>query len=161
MSVAPTSPPDGPGPGVLRRLRDRARATWRELLDSPEGPGSLARGIAAGAFAAMVPAFGLHVVIALAAAWLARGSRAAAAAACLVIGNPLTHLATVPVAFELGRWLLPGATVPGGGRLPPWIGALLPVAEEALVGGAVLGVAAATVAYMVARQALLGRSTAG
>jgi uncharacterized protein (DUF2062 family) len=102
----------------------------------------------------MVPAFGLHVVIALAVAWLARGSRAAAAAACLLIGNPLTHAATLPVAYELGRWVLPLAAVPGHGRLPPWLGALLPIAEEAMAGGALLGVAAGAVAYAITRHAL-------
>ena len=151
------SAPAGPGAsggGTFRRFRARTGAAWRGLLDSPEGPGRLARGIAAGAFAAMVPAFGLHVVIALAVAWLARGSRAVAAAACLLIGNPLTHAATLPVAYELGRWLLPIAAVPGHGRLPPWLGALLPIAEEALAGGALLGVAAGAVAYAVTRHAL-------
>lgn len=150
-----------PAAGILRRSRDRARVVWRGLLDSPEGPGRLARGVAAGAFAAMLPAFGLHVLIALATAWLARGSRAVAAAACLLIGNPLTHLATVPVSYELGRWLLPLAGVPARGWLPPWLGALLPVAEEAMAGGALLGVAAAAVAYVVTRGALRGRSASG
>jgi uncharacterized protein len=158
------SAPAGPGASggvTFRRFRARTGAAWRGLLDSPEGPGRLARGIAAGAFAAMVPAFGLHVLIALAAAWLARGSRAAAAAACLVIGNPLTHAATLPVAYELGRRLLPHAAVPGQGRLPSWLGALLPIAEEALVGGTLLGVAAGGVAYAVTRHALRGRPTRG
>ena len=149
--------PGASGEGFLQRLRARARAAWRGLLDSPEGADRLSRGVAAGAFAAMVPAFGLHVLIALAVAWLARGSRAAAAAACLLIGNPLTHLATLPVAYELGRWLLPLTAVPGQGRLPPWLGALLPVAEEAMMGGALLGIAAAGIAYVVTRHLLRGR----
>lgn len=155
------APPGASGEGSFQRLRARARAAWRGLLDSPEGPGRVARGVAAGAFAAMVPAFGLHVLIAVAAAWLARGSRAVAAAACLLIGNPLTHAATLPVAYELGRRLLPHAAVPGQGRLPSWLGALLPAAEEALVGGALLGVAAGAVAYAVTRHALRGRPTRG
>jgi uncharacterized protein len=159
--VSAPAPPGASGEGSFRRLRARARAAWRGLLDDPEGPGRAARGVAAGAFAAMVPAFGLHVLIALAAAWLARGSRAAAAAACLVIGNPLTHAATLPVAYELGRRLLPHAAVPGQGRLPSWLGALLPIAEEALVGGTLLGVAAGGVAYAVTRHALRGRPTSG
>lgn len=157
---APASP-GAPGGGSFQRLHARARAAWRGLLDSPEGPGRLARGVAAGAFAAMVPAFGLHVLIALAAAWLVHGSRAAAAAACLLIGNPLTHAATVPVAYELGRWLLPIAAVPGHGRLPRWLGALLPVTEEAMAGGALLGAAAGGIAYAITRQALRGRPTSG
>jgi uncharacterized protein (DUF2062 family) len=109
----------------------------------------------------MIPAFGLHVLIALATAWLIRGSRAVAVAACLLIGNPLTHAATLPVAYELGRWLLPIATVPEHGRLPPWLGALLPIAEEALVGGALLGVAVGGIAYAITRHALRRRLTSG
>ena len=99
---APASP-GASGGGPFQRLRARTRTAWRGLLDSPEGPERLARGVASGAFAAMLPAFGLHALIALAAAWLAHGSRAVAAAACLLIGNPLTHVATLPVAYELGR----------------------------------------------------------
>lgn len=157
---APASP-GASGGGSFQRLRARARAAWRGLLDSPEGPGRLARGVAAGTFAAMVPAFGLHVLIALAAAWLVHGSRAVAAAACLLIGNPLTHAATLPIAYELGRWLLSIAAVPGHGRLPPWLGGLLPIAEEAMVGGALLGVAAGGIAYAITRHALRRRPTSG
>jgi uncharacterized protein len=145
------------GEGFFQRLRARARAVWRGLLDSPEGPSHMSRGVAAGAFAAMVPAFGLHLLIALAVAWLGRGSRAVAAAACLLIGNPLTHLATLPVAYELGRRLLPPVAAPGQGRLPSWLGALLPIAEEAMVGGALLGIAAAGIAYAVTRHVLCSR----
>jgi len=147
-----------PGRERFRRLRARARDAWNRLLASPEAPGRLARGVGAGAFAAMVPAFGLHLLIALAAAWLARGSRAAAAAACLLIGNPLTHVATLPLAYELGRRLLPAPLVPGHARLPPWLGALLPIGEEALVGGALLGVAAGIAAYAITRHALRRRA---
>ena len=57
------------------RLRDLARARWDALLATPDGAGRVARGAAAGAFAAMIPAFGLHVGIALAAALLARQPR--------------------------------------------------------------------------------------
>jgi uncharacterized protein (DUF2062 family) len=139
-------------------LRARARAEWTRLLASPEKASRLARGIGAGAFAAMLPAFGLHVLIALAVAWLARGSRAAAAASCLLIGNPLTHAALLPVAYELGHRLLPAAAVPRFTDLPAWLAALLPVGEEALAGGAVLGVVAAGVAYALTRRALRRRS---
>lgn len=149
--------PPSPDAGSLRRLRARAAAAWRGILDTPGGPGRVARGVASGAFAAMVPAFGLHVLIAFAAAWLARGSGVAATAACLLIGNPLTHLATVPVAFEIGRRLLPLPPVPREDWLPSWFTELLPVAEEALAGGAVLGLAAAVIAYAVTRRALRGR----
>jgi hypothetical protein len=119
---------------VLRRtvrfLRARARAEWDRLLASPEEAGRLARGVGAGGFAAMLPAFGLHVLIALAVAWLSRGSRPAAAAARLLIGNPLTHAAVLPMAYELGHRVLPDAVVPGQTRLPARLAALLPIGER-------------------------------
>ena len=66
---------------------------------------------------------------------------------------------TLPIAYELGHWMLPAAAVPGHIRLPPWLGTLLPIGEEALVGGALLGAVVAGFAYAVARCALRGRST--
>src|ERR687894_1515054 len=94
------------------RLRDLAWARWDAVLAAPGGEGHVARGAAAGAFAAMIPAFGLHLALALGAALLVRGSLAAAAAACLLIGNPLVHAIELPIAYELGRWLIP-AGYPG------------------------------------------------
>src|SRR5918993_1273846 len=87
------------------------------------------------------------------AALLARGSLAAAAAACLLIGNPLVHAVELPLAYELGRWLIP-AGYPGPGWLPAWTRTLLPVAEEALAGGALLGATAALPAFFGVRRAL-------
>src|SRR5215207_8223838 len=62
------------------RLRNLARERWDAVLAAPGGEGHVARGAAAGAFAAMIPAFGVHLALALGAALLARGSLAAAAA---------------------------------------------------------------------------------
>jgi len=142
------------------RLRDRARSRWEAVLASPGGAGRVARGAAAGAFAAMLPAFGLHLAVALGAALLARGSLAAAAAACLLVGNPLTHAVILPVAYELGRWLVP-VDAPEPGWLPAWVRRALPVAEEALAGGALLGAAAAALAFVAVRRALSGPRRCG
>ncbi len=117
----------------------------------------MARGAAAGAFAAMVPAFGLHLALALGAALLTRGSLAAAAATCLLVGNPLVHAIELPIAYELGRWLIP-AGYPGPAWLPDWTRALLPAAEEALAGGALLGATAALPAFFGVRRALAARA---
>jgi uncharacterized protein len=117
----------------------------------------VALGAAAGAFAAMVPAFGLHLALALGTALLARGSLAAAAATCLLIGNPLVHAVELPLAYELGRWLIPaGFSAPAW--LPAWTRPLLPAAEEALAGGALLGAAAALPAFFGVRRALATRA---
>ncbi len=135
------------------RLRNLARARWDAVLAAPGGEQHVARGAAAGAFAAMIPAFGLHLALALGAALLARGSLAAAAATCLLIGNPLVHALELPLAYELGRWLIP-AGHPGPAWVPAWTRALLPMAEEALAGGALLGATAALPAFFGVRRAL-------
>ena len=139
------------------RLRNLARERWDAVLAAPGGEERVARGAAAGAFAAMIPAFGLHLSLALGAALLARGSLAAAAASCLLIGNPLVHALELPLAYELGRWLVPSG-YPGPVWLPAWTRTLLPVAEEALAGGALLGATAALPALFGVRRALAIRA---
>jgi len=139
------------------RLRSLARTRWESVLASPGGAEHVARGAAAGAFAAMIPAFGLHVVLALGAALLARGSLAAAGAACLLIGNPLVHTIELPLAYELGRWLIPTGH-PGPAWLPAWARTVLPVAEEALAGGALIGGTVALPAFFAVRRALAARA---
>jgi hypothetical protein len=106
----------------------------------------------------MIPAFGLHLALALGAALLARGSLAAAAATCLLVGNPLVHAVELPLAYELGRWLIP-AGYSGPVWLPAWTRTLLPVAEETLAGGALLGASAALPAFFGVRRALAARAT--
>jgi uncharacterized protein (DUF2062 family) len=139
-------------------LRSRLAEAWRVLLGSPGGPERVARGAAAGAFAAMVPAFGAHVVLAILVAFLLRGTRIAAVAACLLVGNPLTHAVLLPLSYEIGRVILPRPPAPHVSRLPSWAADALPVAEEALVGGAALGLAAAPIAFLLVRAALRRRA---
>lgn len=156
-----------PPPGRIRALAarevGRARGALSSALASPGGPSFLARGAAAGTFAAMVPAFGLHLVLAVAVAFALRGSRPVAVASCLAVGNPLTHAFVVPLGYALGRALVEafGGPPPTPG-LPPWVpgwlAAGLPAAEEALLGGAVLGLLAAPLAYAATRALLLRRA---
>lgn len=112
--------------------------------------------MAAGAFAAIVPAFGSHIALALGAALLARGSLAAAAAACMLVGDPLAQAVELPLAYGVGRWLLPFGH-PGPAWLPAWTRAFLSVAEGALAGGALLGVALASPAFFSVRRAIAAR----
>ena len=142
---------------MLGRLRDRLRAGWQAVLAAPGGPRKVVRGVAAGAFAAMLPVFGLHLLVAGAAAALMRGSLPAAAAACLLLGNPLTHAVLVPAEYELGRLLLPTARAPHLRHGPEWLAAAVPAATEALLGGLVFGVVAAVLAGVLVRRALGGQ----
>lgn len=130
-------------------------------MDDPAAPECVARGAAAGAFAAMVPLFGAHLLLAAVVARALRGSVAAALACCLVIGNPLTHLVVVPLAFALGHLLLPAPPAPGEDWLPPWIAQAIPLGEEALAGGVVLGAAAAGAVFWLVRRLLARRCRPG
>jgi uncharacterized protein (DUF2062 family) len=141
-----------------RALLKRARDAWAGLLASPGGPDKVSRGLAAGAAAAMLPVFGLHLLFAAAFAWLLRGSLPVAATACIAFGNPLTHLFLVPLEYGLGRWLLPASLDILPQRGPAWLLALLPGAEETLAGGLLLGFCAGAAAWLLARRALAGKS---
>ncbi|MFC4170345.1 DUF2062 domain-containing protein [Teichococcus aestuarii] len=136
---------------MMRALRER----WAGLLASPGGARRVARGLAAGAAAAMLPAFGLHLLFAAGFALLLRGSLPVAAAACLALGNPLTHAVLLPAEYALGRLLLPPSVefLPEHG--PAWLLALLPAAEETVAGGVVLAGVAGLLGWLLARRALV------
>ncbi|UFN50221.1 DUF2062 domain-containing protein [Roseomonas sp. OT10] len=138
---------------LVQGLRDR----WEAVLASPGGPAFVARGIAAGAAAAMLPAFGLHLVVAAILSWLLRGSVPAAAATCLLAGNPLTHSVLVPLEYAIGRAVMPGGFRVGLTHAPAWIRTALPAAEEALVGGVLLALVAGGLAWFLASRALRAR----
>lgn len=141
-----------------RVLLKRARDAWAGLLASPGGPGRVSRGLAAGAAAAMLPAFGLHLVAAALLVGLLRGSLPVAVATCLFFGNPLTHLFLVPLEYELGRWLVPPSfnILPKHG--PAWLLTLLPGAEETLAGGILLALLLGLVVWLLSRRALYSKA---
>ena len=123
-------------------------------MASPGGRDKVSRGLAAGTAAAMLPAFGLHLIFAAGLAWCVRGSLPVAAAACLAFGNPLTHLFLVPLEYALGRMLVPSSwnVLPVHG--PSWLRTVLPGAEETLAGGLLLAVIAGLLVWLLARREL-------
>ena len=66
----------------------------------------IARGVAAGFFAAACPVPGLHVGIGLIAAWVVRGNKLAAIFP-LFLWNPATCCRWPIVQFKIGAWLWP------------------------------------------------------
>ena len=140
-----------------RGILQRARTGWENLLASPGGAQRVARGIAAGAAAAMLPAFGLHLIFAGAFALVLRGSLPVAAATCLALGNPLTHAVLLPMEYALGRLIMPAHVefLPDHG--PRWLMAILPAFEETAVGGLILAVLAGALAWWMARLSLRHR----
>ena len=74
----------------------------RRLPDPPE---VVARGVAAGVFAAFTPFYGLHFLVAYAIARLVKGN-AIAALLGTFFGNPLTYVPIAWSALTTGHWIL-------------------------------------------------------
>lgn len=102
-------------PTFAERLRTWAwpRVSWRRsaryvtkrTLRLAGTPHSIAVGAAVGAGAACTPLLGMHLALAIAAAWIIRGNLVAAGIGTM-IGNPLTFPLLWGASYELGRLLL-------------------------------------------------------
>ena len=71
----------------------------------PDPPHIVARGVAAGVFAAFTPLYGLHFVVAYALARLVKGN-AIAALLGTFFGNPLTYVPIAWASLTTGHWML-------------------------------------------------------
>ena len=104
-------------PGVLGRLTEalRPRKSWRRgfayvgrrVQRLPDTPHRISLGFACGAMASFTPLFTLHIVVAVALAFLVRGNLIAAALGT-VVGNPITFPAIAGVALAIGGWITGG-----------------------------------------------------
>lgn len=74
----------------------------RRLPDTPE---KIARGVAAGVFAAFTPFYGFHFITAAIVAWVLRGNLIASAIGTF-FGNPLTYVPIGVVSLQTGHFLL-------------------------------------------------------
>lgn len=124
-------------------------------------PQSIALGVAAGVFAACTPLLGLHIVIALAIAWVLSGNLVAAAIGTAFC-NPLTFPFIIAGDIKLGALILHNPPVSGAAA--ETIGNLWslhhlsrlwrPVIEPMLVGSVPLGLACAIVTYFLSAFAV-------
>ena len=71
----------------------------------PDPPHKIARGMAAGVFAAFTPLYGLHFFLAYGLARLMRGNGVAGLIGTF-FGNPLTYLPIAWVSLVMGHWML-------------------------------------------------------
>ncbi len=71
----------------------------------PDPPHKIARGIAAGIFVCFTPFFGLHILLAMALAFVMQGNILAAIMATF-FGNPITFPFIAKLAVVLGTWML-------------------------------------------------------
>jgi len=85
------------------------RRSWqyivKRILRLSGTPHAIALGFAAGVFVSFTPVIGLHVVTAVALAWITGGNLIAAALGTF-IGNPLTLPVIWASTFHLGNWIL-------------------------------------------------------
>lgn len=145
-----------PRKGLLRPLVFRAKCALR-LKDNAH---AIAIGVACGTFVSFTPLMGLHIVLALALAWLLSGNMVAAALGTAV-GNPLTFPAIWLATHRTGTWILGradgsassiknfGSTLVGsdGPIHHILIGMWEPLILPMLVGGVPLGLIAGVGAY--------------
>jgi len=130
-----------------RKIRDKLHDALSGDMDEK----ALAAGFAVGVFFSFSPLLSLHTVLALMVAFIFRLSKVAAAAGVWV-NNPYTMPFVFYGCFRLGEWML-------GSRVPPpeferwtlhtFLKAAVPYAAPLFLGTAVVGLAAAAVAYVV------------
>lgn len=109
-------------PPFLDRAREFVypRRGWRRATSYlghrirriPDTPHRIALGFAIGAFVSFSPLFGVHLLYAVALAWVLRANVLASLIGTLV-GNPLTFPIIAPLALSLGRLML-GHRAQGG-----------------------------------------------
>jgi uncharacterized protein (DUF2062 family) len=101
-------------PGPLARVLEivQPKKSWRRgftyvgrrVQRLPDTPHRIALGFACGALASFTPLFTLHILVAVAMAWVVRGNFIAAALGTIV-GNPVTFPVIAAVSLGLGGWM--------------------------------------------------------
>ena len=131
-------------------LKERFRLFLMRIRDLQGDPHYIATGMAIGVFVAVTPTIPLHTAIALALAFIFKGSKAAA-----VIGVWFSNPVTIPVlyygSYKIGTLLLRGP-VPYDihfESISELLDLGLDVTLAMLIGGAILGIIPAVIAYAV------------
>jgi len=143
--------------GWLRRWDVRAKL--REVLHLGDEPWKIAGGLGAGVFIAFTPYYGVHTLMALAAAFLFRLNMAATVAGAWLLIPPLIPLA-MAFCLRVG-WIVVGRPetpvtlkLTGASAGALWA-KLAPHLWPLVVGSTVVGVVAAGLTYVAAYQAVL------
>ncbi len=130
----------------------------KRILRLSGSPHDIAVGFAVGMFVAWSPLFGVHYLMALALAFVARGNVIAALLATS-IGNPITGPAMWALDYEVGALIegrmhrhVPHPIV--GHGIEEKLHSVLPVLEPLLIGWLVLGLVSATVSYFIVGYAV-------
>lgn len=135
----------------------------KRVLRLTATPHSIALGVAAGVFMSFTPFLGIHIMMAVALAWLI-GGNVVAAAIGTVVGNPITFPFMWGASLELGRLILEG---PRDVALAPvHLGRVLmhlefsqlwgPVLKPLTIGCIPIGLVFALLFYALTRWATIG-----
>lgn len=136
-------------------LRERLKT----ILDLKDSPQKIALSFAAGIFIGMSPAFGLHTVIGIAAAWVFRLNKFVT-----IVGVYVTNPWTIVPIYTFSTWV--GAQMLGLESIMPHIdwgavsfssllGELKPLLWPFIVGTLVIGLFSAVVSYFIVYRAVL------
>jgi uncharacterized protein (DUF2062 family) len=144
-----------------RSFQRSARYFTKRVLRLRATPHAIAAGVAAGVFASFFPV-GIHLIVALAIAWLIAGNFVAAALGT-AFGNPLTIPVMWGATYEVGSVILTGGET--GSIQPSHIGSLIdqmgiaalwkPLLEPMIVGAVPLGLLFAAAAYALTRWSVV------
>jgi uncharacterized protein (DUF2062 family) len=131
-------------------LKDRSKSVWNKIKKLHGEPRYIARGMAIGVFIGITPTIPFHTVIAVALAFVFKGSKPAAAIAVWV-ANPITIPFFYIGSFKLGTFLL-NRPIPFDVKFES-IKELLSLGQDVtiamVIGGALLGIVPAIISYIV------------
>ena len=141
---------------MLNKLRRLLRYSYLKLLRLKDKPHTVALGLAIGIFVGFTPTIPVQTYIALAIAFLIRGSKLTAMMG-VWISNPLNMAAFYYMEYKVGKWVLSSKVA--FKPLDYSIFTLLQEAQRAMkvmmVGGLVLGIPAGIITYILAYQVVL------
>ena len=135
---------------TTKSLKDRIKDLFVRIKDLQGDPRYIATGMAIGVFVGVTPTIPLHTVIAIALAFILRGSKPAAAIG-VWFANPITIPFFYIGSFKLGTLIL-NRPIPFDVKFES-ITALMTLGLDAtvamIVGGSILGILPAIAAYIL------------
>lgn len=136
---------------------NRLKQKWHEFIDRAKklqgDPHYIAMGMAIGVFIAVTPTIPFHTALALALAFIFRGSKPAAAIAVWV-SNPVTIPIFYLGSYKVGNFIL-GNSVPFDpkyGSISELLKLGLDVTVVMVVGGIILGIVPGIATYFITRK---------
>ena len=131
-------------------LKEQLKSFWHKIKKLQGEPRYIATGMAIGVFIGITPTIPFHTVIAIALAFLFKGSKPAAAIG-VWIANPITIPIFYIGSFKVGTLLL-NRPIPFDVKfesIPELLTLGLDVTVAMVVGGAILGIVPSIISYIV------------